>query len=271
VGVSAVKTPSRWNRALDRRIAAQPLTTNEGRLLDVIYRRTLGWNRTSDRVGERRLMELCGFDHRKTLFRAREGLIEKGLIRYEPGRGQGHFSLYVVILEPLAKRGTGVRLPVSPKGGAGVDLSASAKGGTGVRERGTPVPALNKEVGKETPKPKPALAETVVKAEEPINARCVLCGEPYQLSRLLDESPRSAEAPRREAVALAGHWGACPACVAVSRSIVSESEAAEMRLRQRLATAAEERGRILAAAAGGSRVSRQRHSHGHPHARTRDV
>jgi hypothetical protein len=93
---------SNWNAYLDR-LREEKLTGNEYRLAITLMREILGYRVTEKRIGRKRLREQSGLDGR-TFDRARDGLIHKGLIRYEPGAvGRGNRSLYTLILEPAEK------------------------------------------------------------------------------------------------------------------------------------------------------------------------
>jgi len=84
---------------LERVLAAPRLTSAEHRLVLAIARETLGWRRRRARIGERRLRKLASLDGR-TLERAREGLVEAGLVKFTPGRpGRGNAAQYELILD----------------------------------------------------------------------------------------------------------------------------------------------------------------------------
>lgn len=79
---------SNWNRYLETKLAAK-LNGAENRLLDAIARETLGWNRLAVVMGGRQLQERAGID-RHSFIRARQRLIDTGLIDYQPGKaGRG--------------------------------------------------------------------------------------------------------------------------------------------------------------------------------------
>lgn len=86
---------SNWNGWMEA-VCAADLTVAEHRLAAALGREILGWRKTSDRIGARRLRELARLDGR-TFERARQGLVEKGLLRYIPGKvgrgGRGYYEL----------------------------------------------------------------------------------------------------------------------------------------------------------------------------------
>jgi hypothetical protein len=95
---------SNWNRWLDAVLAAPKLTANESLLAIALGRLLLGWNKTEGYLGEELIRQTAGSMHGRTFERARAGLIEKGLLRYEPGSvGKGNRSHYALILEPAQK------------------------------------------------------------------------------------------------------------------------------------------------------------------------
>jgi hypothetical protein len=80
----ALKQPrSRWNRYTEALLAAK-LTAAEHRLALAFMRLIPGYRLEERDLGNRLLREVSGLDGR-SFERARAGLIEKGLIHYEPG------------------------------------------------------------------------------------------------------------------------------------------------------------------------------------------
>jgi hypothetical protein len=78
---------SKWNLFLERKLEADPpLGVYEHRLVDAIARNTLGYQgRLTRAIGEQLLRSEADLDGR-SFQRARQGLVEKGLIRYHsPG------------------------------------------------------------------------------------------------------------------------------------------------------------------------------------------
>jgi hypothetical protein len=91
---------SDWNRFLDR-LVAEELTVAEHRLALALMRLLLGWRRRSHKLGVRLLRDTARL-HGRTFEKARDGLVEKGLIRFNAGRsGRGHAGLYEVLVDPL--------------------------------------------------------------------------------------------------------------------------------------------------------------------------
>ena len=85
---------SDWNLFLERKLALD-LTPNESRLADALARLLLGFRRREERFGRQLVLKTSRIDHVRTLYRARDGLIEKGLLDFEPGPKGGHRgSLY---------------------------------------------------------------------------------------------------------------------------------------------------------------------------------
>lgn len=93
---------SNWNQWLERMLAAD-LTVAEHRLALAVARQTLGYNKTEARIGRPLLCAATRLTSR-SVERARDGLISKGLIRYEAGsRGRYGRSVYTLVLaEPIA-------------------------------------------------------------------------------------------------------------------------------------------------------------------------
>jgi hypothetical protein len=64
----------------------------------------VGWRQNPARLGEHLLRNVSRLHDGRSFDRAREGLIERGLLHYQPGkRGRGHRSLYELILDPAEK------------------------------------------------------------------------------------------------------------------------------------------------------------------------
>jgi hypothetical protein len=95
--------PSNWNIFLER-ILVSDLTLNETRLALAVARSTLGFRTASEAIGERLLRERSQLTDHRSFTRARAGLVEKGLLRYTPGRpGRGNRSSYELLLQPKEK------------------------------------------------------------------------------------------------------------------------------------------------------------------------
>ncbi|HZR96731.1 MAG TPA: hypothetical protein VFA56_13625 [Gaiellaceae bacterium] len=93
---------SLWNAWLDLKLAAD-LTIEEHRLADALARNMIGFGgRTSERLGNVLLRSESRL-HGRSFERARDGLAEKGLIRFEKGRGRGARTLYVLLVEKAAE------------------------------------------------------------------------------------------------------------------------------------------------------------------------
>jgi len=89
---------SRWNRWHEALLRSD-LKHEELRLGVALGREILGWNETSRRVSDRRLRDLARL-HGRSLDRAREGLVEKGLVRHTPGTvGRGGAGMYELGLD----------------------------------------------------------------------------------------------------------------------------------------------------------------------------
>ena len=100
---------SNWNAITERRLRVRRevgLTPAEEALLDALARQLLGWRRTEAQLGERLLMEVAGITYRRDFTRARDGLVAKGLLAFEPGgQGRGKRAWYRLVLDPTEKRG----------------------------------------------------------------------------------------------------------------------------------------------------------------------
>src|SRR4051812_15674465 len=89
---------SKWNLFLERKLGTHPpLGVYEHRLADAIARNTLGYGgRVTRPIGEQLLRTEANLDGR-SFQRARQGLVEKGVIRYHsPGRARR--TVYTVTL-----------------------------------------------------------------------------------------------------------------------------------------------------------------------------
>lgn len=86
---------SNWNQYIDALLATE-LTVAEHRLALALARLTLGWNRTDNHLGEALLRDTANLDGRN-FTRARDALVAKGLLHYEPGtRGRGNRGFYAI-------------------------------------------------------------------------------------------------------------------------------------------------------------------------------
>ncbi len=105
---------SNWNLFLDRKLdLGRLLGTEEHRLADAIARYTLGYRTVTRPIGEQLLRLEADLDGR-SFTRARQGLVEKGLIQYDSGRrGRGHRTVYTLVLradeETRSRPSSGVR------------------------------------------------------------------------------------------------------------------------------------------------------------------
>ncbi len=89
---------SNWNVWHDA-LLAENLTVAEHRLALALARMILGWNLIEERLGENLIRETAGDMHGRSFDRARQGLIEKGLLRYVPGSdGRGNRGTYSLLL-----------------------------------------------------------------------------------------------------------------------------------------------------------------------------
>ncbi len=90
---------SNWNAWHDRLLAAPKLTPNEALLATALARIILGWNLTEERLGGKLIRATAGNMHGRSFERARDGLVEKGLLRYVPGSvGRGNRGTYSLLL-----------------------------------------------------------------------------------------------------------------------------------------------------------------------------
>jgi hypothetical protein len=90
---------SDWNLFMERLLSLR-LTASEHRLAPCLGRCLLGFNRRAGALGRARLREMSGLDGRD-FERARKGLAEKGLVRYESeGPGRGKRTWYELLLDP---------------------------------------------------------------------------------------------------------------------------------------------------------------------------
>jgi hypothetical protein len=127
---------SNWNRWLDAVLAAPKLTANESLLAIALSRLLLGWNKTEGYLGEELIRQTAGSMHGRTFERARAGLVEKGLLRYEPGSvGKGNRSHYALILEPAQK-------PAPARANDPLQKPAAARANTTAQK---PAPARGKQ------------------------------------------------------------------------------------------------------------------------------
>jgi hypothetical protein len=156
---------SAWNLALEAILSRPHLTLAAHRLYLVLMREILGFRRREDRLGEdllRRRAQLHGW----TFTRARQELIDCGLLRYEPGsKGPGHRSLYRLLLpaEELGIDGAGFQLPAQLP----AQIPAVERGILPAVERGR---SVNRS---ESSTSDADLPETIV-ADVPTNAREML-------------------------------------------------------------------------------------------------
>lgn len=97
---------SNYNAWGDRMLAAN-LNLDEYRLAGALQRLILGYHKTEARLGRKLLMETAHFTDTRSFQRARDGLVEKGLLRYQAGGngkgGRGHRGLYTLLLETPTK------------------------------------------------------------------------------------------------------------------------------------------------------------------------
>lgn len=91
---------SKWNLFLERKLAAEPpLGVYEHRLADAIARNTLGYGgRVTRPIGEQLLRTEADLDGR-SFQRARQGLVEKGLIRFHAPGGNRRTVYTVTLIE----------------------------------------------------------------------------------------------------------------------------------------------------------------------------
>ncbi len=89
---------SDWNLAIELLLAAD-LSAEESRLGLAIVRETIGYRERRRAIGQHRLREWTGM-HGRSFDRAREGLVEKGIVSVERGgRGRGNRDVYEVLLD----------------------------------------------------------------------------------------------------------------------------------------------------------------------------
>jgi hypothetical protein len=101
------------------------MTVAEHKLLLAIGRALLGWRRTGAHLGRRYLRDLARLDGR-TFERARDGLVERGLLHYTPGKpGRGGRGYYAF---PWA----------AEKAAPGRPFTEAGKGRSGVAENAAP-------------------------------------------------------------------------------------------------------------------------------------
>lgn len=88
---------SDWNGWMET-ICRADLTVAEHRLAAALGRELLGWRKTSDRIGERRLRDRARL-HGRSFEKARDGLGDKGLIRFTTGTiGRAGAGTYELVL-----------------------------------------------------------------------------------------------------------------------------------------------------------------------------
>jgi hypothetical protein len=84
------------------RLLAEDLGAEEWRLAAALVRCLLGHRKRSEYLGRELLRDTSGL-HGRSLERARAGLVERGLLRYEPATpGRGHRSRYELLIEKAA-------------------------------------------------------------------------------------------------------------------------------------------------------------------------
>jgi hypothetical protein len=137
---------SDWNRLIDRLLDVE-LTVHEHRLALAIARSTLGYRRRSERLGERLLRKRSGIGDGRSFQRARDGLVEAGLLRYEPGRrGPGNRSTYELLLDAelpaLTRANTGASIARS----GGTQLPAPARARIGTRRGKTTAGSIEQSI-----------------------------------------------------------------------------------------------------------------------------
>ena len=92
---------SDWNLAAEAMLE-HDLTVAECRLYAALMRELLGWKKQEDRLGAHLLRRTARLDGR-SFERARDRLVDRGLIDFEPGTvGRGHRSFYRLRLENTA-------------------------------------------------------------------------------------------------------------------------------------------------------------------------
>jgi hypothetical protein len=90
---------SDWNDFLDAKLALD-LTVEEHRLADALARNLLGFARREDHIGDRLLLKAARFNDRRSLVKAQEGLMRKGLVYIEKPEtsGRGHRTFYRLLV-----------------------------------------------------------------------------------------------------------------------------------------------------------------------------
>jgi hypothetical protein len=89
---------SDWNRYLDRKLALT-LGLEASRLADAIARNTLGWNTRANEIGQHLLRDEARL-HGRSFERARDELVDVGLLRFSRGSGgRGHRDGYELLLD----------------------------------------------------------------------------------------------------------------------------------------------------------------------------
>ncbi len=91
---------SNWNTWMDA-ICDSDLTVAEHRLAAALARELLGWRKTFDQIGEKRLRSRARL-HGRSFERARGGLVAKGLLRFTAGNpGRAGAGTYELVLSPI--------------------------------------------------------------------------------------------------------------------------------------------------------------------------
>jgi hypothetical protein len=106
---------SNWNAYLEQLLAAD-LTAAEQQLALALMRLTLGYRQTERRLGEELVRATAGGMDGRTFWRARQGLVAKGLLRFKSSGkgGRGHRSLYALNLHIKVRPGAGVYEEAKP-------------------------------------------------------------------------------------------------------------------------------------------------------------
>ena len=116
-----------WHR---RCLAATPhLTSTAWRLVGALDLCVLGFSKEADHLGEHLLRQEAQLDGR-SFARARQELIDRGLLRWEPGTGgRGHRSLYELLVD-------GPETPAEERGITPTETPAQTPAQTPAPERG---------------------------------------------------------------------------------------------------------------------------------------
>lgn len=129
---------SDWNDYLDLLLARDDLTAGEWRLAVGLARNLLGFRRRQDRIGERLLMESSGFGYRMNFVRARDGLVAKKLVEYEPGgKGRGHRSRWKLPLDdpPEKRAGESAEEKSAPQSAQTTEKRSEKRAGESARSK----------------------------------------------------------------------------------------------------------------------------------------